>query len=73
MLRKKKETERIFNIFTTLLLKLQKHPLYIKEDMVVKLYQRAIEMSKTVENLEYIYEQTGDIDKNLIEGEEIYE
>ena len=73
MFKKKKESERIFNIFTTLLLKLQKHPLHIKEDTVVKLYQRAIEMSKTVENLEYIYEQTGDIDRNLIEGEEIYE
>lgn len=70
---RKKEAERINWIFNTLLLKLQKHPMHIKEDEVIKLYMRATEMAKTIENLEYIYLQNGRIDKNIIEGEEIYE
>lgn len=68
---RKKEAKKIFQIFNTLLLKMQKHSLHIKESEVIKLYMRAIEMEKTVETLEYLYIQNGEIDKNLIEGEEI--
>jgi len=70
---KKKEIERINWIFNTLLLKIQKQPMHITEAEVIKLWTRAIEISKTIDNLNYLYEQTGEINKNLIEGEEIYE
>lgn len=69
---RKKEAEKIFQIFNTLLLKLQKQPLHIKESEVIQLYKRAIEIEKTVDNLEYLYMQNGEINQN-IEGETIYD
>lgn len=70
---KKREAERIFQIFNTLLLKVQKQPLHITEAEVIKIYKWATKIAKTTENLEYIYMQTGEIDKNITEGEEKYE
>ena len=70
---RKKEIEKINWIFNTLLLKIQKHPMHLTETEITKLWMRAMEISKTIGNLEYLYNINGDIDKNLIEGEEIYE
>lgn len=70
---KKKELDKIWWVFNSLLLKLQKHPMHVQRDDVIKLYMRAIEVSKTVENLEYLYVENGKIDKDIIEGEEEYD
>lgn len=70
---RKKEIERIDWIFNTFLLKLQKYPGHIKEDEIIRLYVRATKVAKTIGNLEYLYMQNGEIDNNIIEGEEVYE
>ena len=70
--RRKKEAKKIMWVFNTLLLKLQKHPMHVKENEVIRLYMRAIDITKTIDNLEYLYIQNGEIDKN-IEGDQFYE
>ena len=73
MFTKNKKCDRVNDIFNTLLLKFNKQALNIQEADIVKLYMRAIEISKTLESLEYMYKINGEIDKNLLTGEEYEE
>ena len=59
---KKKLNDRYFNIFRVLLTKLGKHPMNIQEQEIIKLYKRAIEITETVNKLEYIYNSKGELE-----------
>ena len=60
---KKKRLQKIFDI---LLLKFNKPSLEINEKDIFLLYQRAIKIQKTSENIEYIYQCTNNLDENII-------
>ena len=62
MFTKRRDNDRLFDIFRILLTKVQKSPLDITELDVMTLYQHATKIAKHVNNLEYIYNTTGEID-----------
>lgn len=64
----KTKEKKIFDIFKILLYKDSKEPMQLSEADILKIYERATEIFKTVDQLESIYSLQGKIDvKKLTE------